>query len=132
MRYRIIVYLVGLLTALQVASAPQDSHPEQLILARAVAAIHNAEPEWRYIGGVCTCPKLMREQLSVAVGTWDRSLNRSPDHIDVKVYSIATAEAAARWIYGLAHGNAAKGWSVTDYNLGDIATMATYFDTSRG
>src|SRR5215475_6985077 len=112
MRYRIIVSLVVLLTAHQVASAAQDSRPEHLILARAVAAIRNTEPEWRYIGGVCTCPKLMREQLGVAVGTWHRSLNGSPDHMDVKVYSIATAEGAARWIYGLAHGNVAKGWSV--------------------
>jgi hypothetical protein len=74
----------------------------------------------------------MPEQLGVAVGTLNRSLNGSSDHISMDVYSIATAEAAARWIYGQAHGNVAKGWSVADYKLGDDATMATYFDTSRG
>src|SRR5262249_46745143 len=132
MRYRIIVLLVELLTAHQVASAAQDSRPEHLILARAVAAIHNAEPEWLYTGGVCSCPPLMPEELGVAVGIWHRSLNSSPDQIDVQVYSIATADAAARWIYRLAHANVAKKWSFTDYNLGDDATMATFFDTSTG
>jgi hypothetical protein len=132
MRYQIIVSLVVLLTAHQVASAAQDSRPEQLILARAAAAIYNAEPEWRHIGGVCTCPKLMREQLGVTVGTWHRSLNGSSDHINVKVYSISTAEAAARWIYRQTHGNHAKGWSVTSYKLGDGANIATNLDTDGG
>ncbi len=131
MRYRIIVSLVVLLTAYENASALQDK-PENLILSRAVAAIHRAEPEWQAIGGVCSCPTLMDEQLGVAVGTWKRSLSGSSAAITVTVFSIATAEAAARWIYGQAHGNVASGWTVTDYNLGDDATMATYFDTSRG
>jgi len=58
MRYGIIVSLVVLLTIVsvvvpltfpfhKVAPAVQDNRHEQLILARAVAAIHKAEPEWR-------------------------------------------------------------------------------------
>ena len=143
MRYAIIVSLVVLLTTVsvvvplrfpfpKVAPAVQDNRQEQLILERAVAAIHKAEPEWRAIGGICTCPPLMREQLGVAVGTWHRSLNGASDHISVEVYGIATAGAAARWIYRERYGNHAKGWSVTSYKLGDGANMATYLDTYRG
>src|SRR5215510_8933573 len=132
MRYRIIVSLVGLLTAHQVASAAQDIRPEELILDRTAAAIRNAEPEWRFIGGICTCPPLVDEQLGVAVGTLNRSLNGSSDHISVDIYSIATGRLRRGWIYSRLHGNVAKGCSVTDYKLGDDATMATYFDTSQG
>ena len=149
MRYRIIVYLVvGLLTALQVAffvltvpivyrietvAAAQDIPPDGLILARAAAAIHNAEPEWEYIPAICNCLGLKREgRLGVAIGTLNRSLNGSSEHIDMGVSRIATAGTAARWIYRERYGHHRKGLSVIGYNLGDGANMATYTDTYRG
>jgi hypothetical protein len=141
MRYGIIVSLVVLLTIVSVVvpftfpirstPAVQDNRHEQLILSRAAAAIHNGEPEWQYIGGVCNC-FFSREQLGVAGGTLNRSLNGSTDHISMDVYSIATAGAAARLIYRETHRNYGKGWSVTSYKLGDGANMATYLDTYRG
>jgi|SRR5215510_9939449 len=151
MRYRIIVYVLVLLTIVSVVlpfSIPsivspltfyevtptvQDNRHEGLILARAAAAIHNAEPEWRYTPAVCNCLGLKRrEQLGVAIGTLNRSLNGSSDHMDVGVSGIATAGAAARWIYRERYGNHRRGLSVTSYKLGDGANMATYLDTYRG
>lgn len=143
MRYLVIVSLVMLLSIVSVVvpftfpirstPAVQDNRHEQLILARAAAAIQNAEPEWRYITGICNCVSAFtREQVGVATGTWYRSLNGSSDHINVTLYGIATAGAAARLIYGETHGHHGKGWSVTSYKLGDGANMATYLDTYRG
>ena len=135
MRYRIIVPLVVLLTIVSVVvpltfpirstPAVQDNRHEQLILSRAAAAIHNAEPEWQYIPAICNC-LFSREQLGVAGGTWFRSLNGSSDHISVDVFGVATAGAAARLIYRETHRNYGKGWSVTSYELGDGANIATY------
>ena len=134
MRYGIIVSLVVLLTIVSVVvpftfpirstPAAQDNRIEQLILARTAAAIHKAEPEWRYIGGICNC-LFSREQLGVAAGAWHRSLNGSSDHISMDVYGVATAGAAAR-IYRETHGNHGKGWSGTSYKLGDGAHMTAY------
>jgi hypothetical protein len=141
MRYAIIVSLVVLLTIVSVVvpftfpirstPAVQDNRHEQLVLSRAAAAIHNAEPEWQYIPAICNC-LFSREQLGVAGGTWFRSLNGSSDHISVDVFGVATAGAAARLIYRETHRNYGKGWSVTSYKLGDGANMVTYLDTYRG
>jgi hypothetical protein len=121
MRYGIIVSLLVLLTIVSVVvpftfpirptPAVQDNRHEQLILSRAAAAIHNAEPEWQYIPAIC---------------------NGSSDHISVDVFGVATAGAAARLIYGRTHRNYGNGWSVTSYKLGDDANMATYLDAYRG
>jgi hypothetical protein len=144
MRYGIIVSLVVLLTIVsvvvpftfpfpKVAPAMQDNRHEQSILARAVAATHNAEPEWQYIAAVCNCVSaLTREQIGGAFGIWVRSLNVSSDHINVGVHGIATAGAAARLIYRETHRNYGKRWSVTSYELGDGANIATYLDMYRG
>jgi hypothetical protein len=137
MRYGIIVSLVVLLTIVSVVvpfifpirstPAVQDNRQEQSILLRAVAAIHNAEPEWQYIAAFCNCVSpLTREQIGGAFGIWVRSLNVSSDHINVGVHGIATAGAAARLIYRETHRNYGKGWSVTSYELGDGANIATY------
>jgi hypothetical protein len=141
MRYGIIVSLLVLLTIVSVVvpftfpirptPAVQDNRHEQLVLSRAAAAIHNAEPEWQYIPAICNC-LFSREQLGVAGGTWFRSLNGSSDHISVDVFGVATAGAAARLIYGRTHRNYGKGWSVTSYKFGDDANMATYLDAYRG
>src|SRR5262252_4704923 len=143
MRYGIIVSLVVLLTivsvvvpfAFPIRSTPavRDNRHEQLILARAAAAIHNAEPEWQYIAAICNCVSAFtREQLGVATGIWHRSLNGTSDHISVDVHGYATAGTAGRLIYRETHRNYGKGWSVTTYKLGDGANMATYLDTYRG
>jgi hypothetical protein len=115
----------------------QDS-PEKLILERAVAASRKAEPGWRFITATLNAPPLMDEQLGAASGSWYKSSDdstgswyRSLDEstrVGVTIYTIATTDAADRWLYRHAHGGAAKGWTVVTYEFGDGATMATYPD----
>ena len=142
---RIIVYLVvGLLTALQVpffvltasivhrietvVPAVQDTRPEQLILEGAVAAIRNAEPEWRYTPAICDCPGLKRSgQLGAVIGI----LNGSSAEIGVGISRFASAGTAARLIYRERYRSHGTGLIVTGYKLGDGANMATY-DNHRG
>ena len=124
---RTVVSLLVLVVTTQGASATQDS-PERVILGRAVAASRTAEPEWRFVSAIVNAPgPLMDEQLGVAAGTWWKSWDESTA-THVTIYTIATAEAADRWLHRHAHGGAAKGWTVETYEFGDGATMATYPD----
>ena len=123
---------------MQGAPATQDS-PENLILKRAAAASRKAAPEWRFISAIVNAPgPLMDEQLGVAAGSWLKSWDESTGswyrsldestQIHVTIYTIATAEAADRWLNRRAHGEVAKGWTVETYDFADGATMATYPD----
>ena len=124
---RTAVLLIALVVTTQAASASEDS-PENLILGRAVAASRKSEPEWRFIPAILNAPgPLMDEQLGAAGGSWERLSDRST-HIGVTVYTIATAEAATRWMDRQAHGEVAKVWTVVTYEAGDGATMSTYPD----
>jgi hypothetical protein len=129
MRYVIVVSL-GILIGTRGAFALQDN-PESAILTRAAAAVRKAEPEWRFIRGILNAPPLMDEQLGAAAGGWYRSLDDPSTAVDVEVYRITTAEAAAGWLYREAHGDVHKGWIVTPYELGDGANMATLVDPSQ-
>ena len=44
----------------------------------------------------------------------------------MEIYRISTTDAAAVWLYRQAHGGVNKEWTVTSYELGDGANMATY------
>jgi hypothetical protein len=124
---RTVVSLLALIVAAQGVSATQDS-PENLILARAVATSRRVEPEWRFTRSILNAPgPLMDEQLGVAGGSWEW-LSDSSTLVGVTVYTIATAEAATRWLYRQAHGEVAKGWTVVTYEAGDGANMSTYPD----
>jgi hypothetical protein len=121
---RPVVLLIALVVTTQVASATQDS-PENLILRRAVAASGKAEPEFRFVSAIVNAPgPLMDEQLGVAAGSWYKSLDESTG-VHVSIYTIATADAADRWLYRQAHSEVAKGWTVVTYEFGDGANMAT-------
>jgi hypothetical protein len=69
----------------------------------------------------------MDEQLGAAGGSWERVSDGST-RISVAVYTIATPEAAAGWLYRQAHGEVADGWTVVTYEAGDGANMGTYPD----
>ena len=124
---RTAVSLIALVVTTQAAPATQDS-PENLILGRAVAASQKSEPEWQFTPSILNAPgPLMDEQLGAAAGSWER-LSDSSTQISVIVYTIATAEAATRWMDRHARGAVANGWTVVTYEAGDGATMSTYPD----
>src|SRR3954452_624300 len=124
---RSVVSLVALVLTIQGASATQDS-PERLILGRAVAVSRKAEPEWRFISAILNEPgPLMKEQLGAAAGSWEKQSDPSTQ-VFVTIYTIATGDAAERWLYRQSHGEIAKGWTVVTYEFGDGANMATYPD----
>jgi hypothetical protein len=121
---RTAVALVVLVATTQGVPATQDS-PENLVVERAVAASRKSEPEWRFIPGILnSLGLLMDEQLGAAGGMWERLPDESTS-IFARVYAIATAESAARWMDRQAHGKAPKGWTVLTYEAGDGATMST-------
>jgi hypothetical protein len=124
MRYGIVVSL-GILVVARGATALQDN-PERAILRRAASAVQKAEPAWRFIGGFLNAPPLMDEQLGAAAGGWYRSLDDLSTGVSVVIYRISTTEAAAGWLYRQAHGGVTKEWTITSYELGDGANMATY------
>jgi hypothetical protein len=123
---RNVVPLIALVVATEGASGTQE-RPERLILGRAMAASRKAEPEWRFITASFNAPPLMDEELGVAAGSWHR-LSDPPENVQVRIHTIATAEAASRWLYRQAHGDVAKGWTVVPYEAGDGANMNTYLD----
>jgi hypothetical protein len=124
MRYGIVVSLAMLIGARGV-TARQDN-PESAILRRAESAVQRAEPGWGFLSHMLNAPPLMDEQLGAAAGGWYRSLDPVSTGVNVVIYRISTADAAAVWLDRQAHGDVAKEWTVTRYELGDGATMATY------
>jgi hypothetical protein len=124
MRHAIVVSL-AILIGTRGASALQDN-PESAILRRAASAVQKAEPMWWFIGAILNGPPLMDEQLGAAAGAWYRSLDDPSTVVNVEIYRISTTDASAVWLYRQAHGGVNKEWTVTSYELGDGANMATY------
>jgi hypothetical protein len=81
---------------------------------------------WRFIGAILNGPPLIDEQLGAAAGGWYRSQDDLSTGVNVEIYRISTTDAAAVWLYRQAHGGVNKEWTVTSYELGDGANMATY------
>jgi hypothetical protein len=120
------VVCVALAGAMPHVAAAQDS-PEALIVRRAMAASRQAYPDWAFVPAIMSAPPLIAEQLGVAGGIWDRASDPST-LVSVTVYTIASPEAAASWIYRQAHGEVSKGWTVVQYEAGDGANLSTYPD----
>jgi hypothetical protein len=132
---RTVMSLVAFGVTTHGASATQDL-PEDLIFRRAVAASQEAQPEWRFTRTIVKASPLMDEQLGVAAGSWIKASDEwvrdrlkstdEPMWVYVRVYTIATEEAADRWLFRNVPGGVGRGRNVEPYEIGDRATMATY------
>jgi hypothetical protein len=102
------------------------------ILNGAVAELLTAEPSWRFIGGICSCPRLIDEEESVTVGTFKREVRGEMREVAaLAVYQISTVNAASLWIEAYGKGHVASGWTVTPYNLGVPSFLSTFRDHTR-
>jgi hypothetical protein len=118
-----------------VASRPLPQEPPNRadrILDGTVAELQTVEPSWTFIGGICSCPRLMDEEESVAVGTFQREVRGQMSEVAaVAVYQISTLNAASSWLEDYGKGHVASGWTVTPYNLGGPSFLSTFRDHTR-
>jgi hypothetical protein len=83
-------------------------------------AIKRKEPGWGYTPGVCTCPPLVRSQLSHDVGIWvrkDEEGNR--ESISIDIYKIAITEEAVEYMNDIGRGRHGTRCQLEVYELGD-------------
>jgi hypothetical protein len=115
------------------AQAPAELGPEHAIFRRAVANMEAKGSEWRFIPAVCTCPPLMREQVGVAIGTWQRnSPDGLSDLVSVSVYAIKTSNAASRYMQVRRSGRQLPdGWTLQRTGFAVDAYAAVYKDARR-
>jgi hypothetical protein len=113
--------------------SPQEApNRSEQILNGAVAELLTAEPSWTFIGGICSCPRLMDEEESVAVGTVQREVRGQMREVAaLAVYQISTVNAASSWIEDYGKGHVASGWTVSPYNLGVPSFLSTFRDHTR-
>jgi hypothetical protein len=126
-----------MLTA-QIVTAPASFTRAQMslesaILRRAAATIRKMEPSWKFTSGICNCPPLMKEQVGVAVGSWQQqSVDASqPRTVLVRIHRSENAEAAAQWLDRHAHGRLPEGWTIGTYDFADGATMSQHAEPPR-
>ena len=115
--------LTCLLSVCAVALAAQAARtPTTLVMARNVKRL---EPRWRYIGGWCTCPPTIPQQVWRDNGTWERTgKGGRREFVDVEIVKGSSSDETANW---MRHWGDAKGssCSVETYPLGDEGVLLT-------
>ena len=122
--YAVLAIVIVLALPLPMAAfqEPADSQ----VMRRLADSSPISEPHWRYIGGVCSSPPLLDEQLGVSVAMFERKRDRGqPELVEIEIYSVSSAEAASRWIRVLGDGSTGTDWRIAPYQLGDEAFVAT-------
>jgi len=112
-------------------TVPLQERPEDLAIQQVVEVVHSHEREWRYSGGICTCPPLLDEQVGISIGTFERKQRaRHHERVELEVVVASSPDAASQWIRRFGNGGAAEGWTSEPYQLGDEAYLSTYKDGS--
>lgn len=120
-----VIALLLALVSPQMFSVAQGSADSEVIRRLADSA-PVLEPYWRYVGGVCSCPPLLDEQLGVSVASFERKRDRGGlELVEIEVYSVSSTEAASRWIRRFGDGSTPADWRIKPYRLGDEAFLAT-------
>ena len=89
------------------------------LLDKVVKSVKKHRPLWYFIPGVCTCPALVSNQLSYAMGGWHLGGVASKRHVSVYVSTVPSVEDAAEWMEDLSQRKVVAGWRRDRYMLGD-------------
>ena len=115
--------LICLLSVCAVAFAVQaDRTPTTLVMAGTVKRL---EPRWRYIGGGCTCPPTVPQQVWRDNAMWERTDKHGRrQFVDVEIVKGSSSDETADW---MRHFGGVKGSScrVETYPLGDEGVLLT-------
>ena len=113
--------LTCLLSVWAVAFAAQaERTPTTLVMARNVKRL---EPGWRYVGGWCTCPPTVPQQVWRDNGTWERTdKGGRREFVDVEIVKGSSTEETADWMrrFGGANSSSCRAES---YPLGDEGVL---------
>ena len=115
--------LTCLIFVCAVALAGQaERTPTTLVMARNVK---RSEPGWRYVGGWCTCPPTVPQQVWRDNGTWERT-DKAGHHesVDVQIVKGSSSEDIADWMRRFG-GKKTSPCQVERYSLGDEGFLST-------
>src|SRR6266511_4278233 len=98
------------------------------LLDKVVRSVKKQRPLWYFIPGVCTCPALVSNQLSYAMGGWHLGGVASKRDVTIYIAYVPSVEDAAEWMEGLTKWNVAEGWHRDRYPLGDESYLSSADD----
>jgi hypothetical protein len=99
----------------------QSRTPVTTTMAR---TIRRFEPTWRYVGGWCTCPPTVPEQVWRDNGTWDRKDKHGRrEFVNVEIVKAGSVEETADWMRHYGGGSGSGSCLVESYHLGDEAYL---------
>ena len=110
------------------ASTPGSAQGRSPLLDKIISSIEKHQPLWYFIPGVCTCPALVPNQLSHAMGGWHLGGLASKRDVTIYISYVPSVEDAAEWMEGLTKWNVAEGWHRDRYPLGDESYLSSADD----
>jgi hypothetical protein len=118
--YRSLFATLFLAMTLSSSAAAQGRSP---LLDEIVQSVRQADPQWHFVPGVCTCPALVQSQLSYALGGWHHGKLTSSRHVSIYISYVPTSASAADWMVDLGRRNVVTGWRREPYPFADEAYL---------
>jgi hypothetical protein len=111
----------GLLLVVMVlaASTQLGAQGRSPLLDEIVRSVKNHRPAWHFIPGVCTCPVMVPNQISYAMGGWDLGDITSKRRVTIIISYVPSVQDVAQWMAGLSQQDVVDGWRREKYKLGD-------------
>ncbi|HKC65897.1 MAG TPA: hypothetical protein VKB86_19795 [Pyrinomonadaceae bacterium] len=120
------ILFLNLMLSMYVATPLSAQIPNMRIpLTTEVAkVIKSKEPGWKYITGVCHCPRITSGEVVLDIGKWERKIKGGRlETIRMRIHKIASTEEAAQWMDQW-NREIAIGWpQVKRYDLADEAYL---------
>ena len=117
------ILALGLLFVTLPPAKAQDESP---LVVRVERIIKSREPSWRYIRGVQSgrVPVVPGEKVLVT-SLWERRRKSGKrEGVGVNIYEVSSASEAGNWLKPVSAVEAASGWKVEKYQIGDEAYLS--------
>jgi hypothetical protein len=120
---RSIVFALFLTLAVPVTTVAQGRSP---LLDKVVQSVEGTNPKWHLILGFCTCPVLVRSQVTYAFGDMYYGKLSSPRRVSIYISYVPTPAIARDSMADLRDRNDTARYLRKDYMIGDEAYLWTF------
>jgi hypothetical protein len=103
------------------------------VASKVTEVLKAKEPGWTFVGAFESGRvPLVPNEKRILVGIWESpKMGGASENVHVSIYEVENTAEAALWLKPLRSGQAATGWQITSYHIGDEGYLANYRDGKR-
>ena len=129
-RVEILCFALGLALC---CTMTEEGQNQSSVASKITDVLKAKEAGWTFVDAIESGRvPIVPSEKRILVGIWESpKLDGVSENVQVSIYEVESPAEAAVWLKPVRNGQAASGWKISSYRIGDEGYLANYRDGKR-